>query len=182
MDPGNIEKSVERAARRAQATEMKKRGYTWTQIAEQLGYATAAVAAQDVLRALEYANRRVREQLDGYRQLEGEKLDALERLMWAIVRKKHILAQQGRIMFDPETGEPMIDQAPLFAAADRLVKIAERRAKLFGWDAPTKLEVRATNELDTDIAGLLAQLAARGEGVPEAAALEEAPGDGADEE
>lgn len=182
MELSNIEKSVERAARRAQATEMKKRGYTWTQVAEQLGYSTAAVAAQDVLKALHDANKLVREQIDGYRQLEIEKLDALERLMWAIVRKKHILAQHGRIMFDPQSGEPMIDQAPLFMAADRLVKIHERRAKLLGLDAPTKLEVRATDELDTDIAGLLAQLAARGEGVPARAALEEAPGDGADEE
>lgn len=182
MELRKIEKGVERAARRAQATEMKRRGYTWPQIAEQLGYGSPAVAAQDVLRALEEANRLVRERLDGYRQLEGEKLDALERLMWAIARKKHILAQHGKVIFDPETGEPMIDQAPLFMAADRLVKIAERRAKLFGWDAPTKLEVRATNELDTDIAGLLAQLAARGEGVPESAALEEASGDAADEE
>lgn len=165
-------KKLEIAERRLQAIDLRRSGFTWKQIAERLELGNPGVVAREIMFALQEANREVQEQLDGYRYLELEKLDALERLMWATIRKKHLLAQHGRIIFDPETGEPMTDDGPLFNATDRLLKIAERRAKLMGWDAPAKVEVRATDELDNEIAGLLAQLAARGEGVPARAALE----------
>lgn len=170
--PASIDKQIQVLERRAQAVDMRRQSIPWSVIAERLGYANAGVVAQEVLRALREANYELREQLDGYRQLELEKLDALERLMWAIIRKKHILAQHGRIVFDPQTGEPMLDDGPLFNAADRLLKISERRSKLLGWDAPTKLEVQATDELDREIAGLLDNLVSRGEGSPARAALE----------
>jgi len=170
-------KKLEIAERRAQAIELKRRGLTWQQVADQLDLGNPGAVAREILHALHEANREVQEQLDAYRQLELEKYDALERLMWAVIRKKHILAQHGRIMFDPETGEPMIDDGPLFNAADRLLKISERRSKLMGWDAPTKLEVQATDELDREIAGLLDNLVARGEGSAARAALEPSSGD-----
>lgn len=95
--------------------------------------------------------------------------EARKRRGWAnIVELTEDLQRQA----DIEAGKPghqrrpLDDDAPVLAACMTLLKIAERRAKLLGLDAPVKkiLEVESGDGVDERIAGLLAKLAAGGQG------------------
>lgn len=61
--------------------------------------------------------------------------------------------------------EPLTDNKPVLDALVVLLKIAERRAKLNGWDAPIKkqVDVISTGGLDDRISGLMAKLAGGGQ-------------------
>ena len=43
-------------------------------------------------------------------------------------------------MLDPYTGEPMVDRSTDLAVVDRLLRVADRRAKVRGIDAPRRRE------------------------------------------
>lgn len=62
--------------------------------------------------------------------------------------------------------EPLIDNKPVLDALTVLLKIAERRAKLLGLDAPIKKQVEVTGgvNIDHEIRALMGSLAAGGEG------------------
>ncbi|KPC91225.1 hypothetical protein ADL27_31505, partial [Streptomyces sp. NRRL F-6602] len=69
-----------------------------------------------------------------------------------VLGNRHILVNNGRVIIDPETEQPMEDDAIVLQAIDRLVKIedarrrnAERRAKLNGYDAPLQTELTGAN-------------------------------------
>lgn len=155
----NIVTAAEQAEldeRRLKAIEMKRRAMPWEYIAGQLGYLTAQHAAADVLGALERRRKESARQLDAYVQLELEKLDTLERAMYKIMQRKHILVQQGKVMINPDTHELIEDDAPHMQAVDRIVKIMERRAKMLGLDSAMKLDMRVSDETNAKIEELLA--------------------------
>ena len=102
------------AERRARAVELRKLGLTYAKIGEQLGVARQT-AYQLVQSALEELRAKTSEGLEELRQLELERLDE-----WQVLVVREL--QKGRVL----------------QAIDRLLKIAERRAKLLGLDAPTK--------------------------------------------
>jgi len=67
----------------------------------------------------------------------------------------HFKTNGGEIVRDPETGEALVDDAPVLAANDRLLRIQERRAKLLGIEAPQQIITDATVryevvDIDTD--------------------------------
>lgn len=76
-----------------------------------------------------YIANLIRPQAEQYRQIETDRLDVLSRRVWDVLD-----AHAG-----DETGAPMV----ILAAADRLIRIADRRARLLGLDMPAKLEVQA---------------------------------------
>ena len=88
----------------------------------------------------------------------------------------YVVAPGGRIVEDPETGRPLIDDGPRLQAIDRLIKILNRVAKLRGLDAPQKLEVMTIDAIEAAIADLNAQIAATDPETEAAAGTEEAPG------
>jgi len=49
------------------------------------------------------------------------------------------------VVFDPTSGGLLEDDAPILAAADRILKVLERRAKLHGLDAPTKVQAQVAS-------------------------------------
>jgi hypothetical protein len=53
-----------------------------------------------------------------------------------------------------EDGEPVLDDAPVLAAIDRLLRIQERRARLLGLDAPTRSRIEV---VDDDVARMLVE-------------------------
>lgn len=69
---------------------------------------------------------------------------------WALESKRAEMAR-----------EPLTDNKPVLDALIVLLKIAERRAKLLGYDAPVKkqVEVKASGNLDQQISALVAELA-----------------------
>lgn len=93
--------------------ELRRGGLTYDRIAAEVGYTNRSAARKAVERALE---RTLQESADELRVLEADRLDRLQVAAWK--------AATGGDLF----------------AIDRVLKIMDRRAKLFGLDAPTRQE------------------------------------------
>ena len=105
--------NIESTMRHIKALELRKAGLSFDRIAQELGYASAGAAHNAVRICLE---RSVQEPAKEVRQMEVARLDDMLLSIWPEVRKGHLGAQ------------------------DRALKIMERRAKLLGLDAPTKID------------------------------------------
>lgn len=124
--------------------------------------------ARDLVR--QEAARRVDPKVDAWRaivveRLEGAhaRLDRLERAALEVLERHHITVNNGRVIV--VDGEPLLDDGPVLSAIDRLVKIEAEREKntaalrrVFGLDAPAKVEATVTETTQQDIA--LQELAA----------------------
>jgi len=115
--------------REKQALSMRRAGATYAQIADAVGYGTPSNAHRAVFRALDRIPTENAEQL---RIIESARLDAIQTAHWR----------------PAVTGNP--------ANARIVLKVMERRAKLWGLDAPTRVE--STPDLDAEIKMLAAQL------------------------
>jgi len=115
------------AERRAFVLNLRRTGATYDQIAQMAIQQFGAdrlprgwdslYASKDVMRALEFWNREIKEGVDEIRTLELQRLDAMFVQMYR-------QALQGVV-----------------GAVDRCLKIMERRDKLLGLSLPEKLEV-----------------------------------------
>lgn len=133
------------AERRAKAIRLKIDGYTYTEIAEQLGYSSRGSANSDIRRALE---KHVIEEglaVEAWRELELARLDVLQKAIWPEAMR----------------GSPR--------AIETALKILDRRAKLLGLDSAIKLEVLTIDALDQQIQRLEAELGAGALGIAAAA-------------
>jgi len=153
---GRFERSADTAARDAKATELRSRGYSYQQIADTLGMHDRSAARKAVERAL-FAT--VAEPAEELRRLELLKLDALSVAAWQILGAEHPVVSDGKIMV--HDGVPLIDPMPTLHAIDRLLRIAERRAKLCGIDAPIRVGAITLADIDAELVRLDAELAAR---------------------
>jgi DNA-binding transcriptional MerR regulator len=109
---GNQQRKVQAVERQRQALELRKAGLDYESIAKQLGYAHFQSAYKAVQTAL---TRTLQEPADEVRQLEVKRLDAILVSLWPAVHKGDVQS---------------IAQA---------LKVMERRARLLGLDAPTKI-------------------------------------------
>jgi hypothetical protein len=160
------------AERRRKAVDMRIAGKPWQEIADALGYDSRSSASKDVQRAMQQAIVELQPPLEELRQLELERLDAeLDRLndlyaqVEAILRREHVTIQHGHVVLLNE--QPILDFAPVLAAADRLLRIedarrknGERRAKLLGLDQAQRVEVLTIDAIDQQLRQLNAELAA----------------------
>jgi hypothetical protein len=156
------------AARRSQVLALRTEQVPYAEIAQRLSV-PESTARTDYQRAIEQLNRERNEQAGLAIAVEEAKLDALERAAWQVLRARHITVQHGKIVRG-EDGEPVIDDAPTLNAIDRILKIAERRARLLGHDAPVRSRIEVTDALDTQIEQLVAELEAVASGGEGAAA------------
>lgn len=141
--PVSRTKRAQIAERRRRCVELRTEGKQFTEIADILGYGSRGAACQDFGRALKERLAEQAEAVDHYRELELERLDALYRKAWAVLNKPHLLVQGGRpvvITGDDDTEIRLHDDGPTLQAIDRLLKIAERRARLLGLDSPVKID------------------------------------------
>jgi hypothetical protein len=121
------------AARRTRALQLRAAGLTYQAIADELGYPGRGAAAQDVARALAARKSLLDNQAALFVTLELERLDGLERAVQTVLRQA---SSEG-------------DRSMVLRAADRLVRVSERRAKLLGLDADGgEREVPEVNPLD----------------------------------
>lgn len=147
----------------------------------------------DIQTALKERQAARNEAADTYLQNELEKLDRMEEAVWKVLRARHYVVNQGVIVYmgvsadegkrrgwhsvdalrqdliynaDGSFKEPLEDDAPVLAACDRLLKIADQRAKLTGIYAPVKkqLEVSGGSEVDVEINILMDSLERGGQG------------------
>ncbi len=106
------DRRIEEAQRRRRALELRVAGATYEEIAEALGYVSRGTAWKAVWRAYREGLRDPAEHL---RELETERLDRLQKAWWT-------KALGGDV-----------------SAFRYLLRLMERRAKLLGLDAPTKI-------------------------------------------
>ncbi len=116
--------------RREEAVKLRMQGFTWQQIANQLGYASQGHACTDVKRGLDRARKDFAVTVEQWRDLELQRLEDLER--------------KARTVYDDYvtgTGTLGGSDDQRLAAMDRMLKVADRRARLLGLDQPVKHEV-----------------------------------------
>lgn len=118
------------AERRQIAVAMRREGSTYEKIGNHLGVSTTA-AHKHVTRALESIQTATAKELELYRALEADRLDAIQAAIWPQAIEKGDLK-----------------------AIDRILKVMERRAKLLGLDAPTKVAATTTDGEDAPASGV----------------------------
>lgn len=135
--PARGKGQVDQALREHRVIELRAKGYSFQQIADQEHYANASAASKAFKSGM---GKLIKPVADEVRTLELERLD------------KFLLALWDKI----EQGDPI--------AIDRGLKIMDRRAKYLGLDAPIKQQVEVTtfeggSELDREVARLAQILA-----------------------
>lgn len=152
---GRFARTLSTAEREAEATRLRSRGWTYQRIADELGWANKGDAHHAVQRVLRDT---VQEAGDELRTLELIRLDALYVAAHEVLEREHVTVSNGRIVAGTD-GAPILDDAPVLQAIDRLLRIQERRAKLLGLDAPVKKDVSLTDERVAAIEALAEELA-----------------------
>ncbi|MEU3281604.1 hypothetical protein [Streptomyces antibioticus] len=171
---GRYVRTPQTAARDARAAELRAKGWTYQQIANELGYAQKRSVAEAIQRVLKTV---VKEPAEAVLHFELERLDAeltrldtLEAAARKVLEARHIVVNNGRVIIHPDTGQPMEDDAPVLQAIDRLVKIedarrrnGERRAKLTGIEAAVKVDatVHEVTQQDIELQEMLREAKAR---------------------
>lgn len=123
----NQERQIKALERQKQALELRMAGVSYATIAEQLGYSDMSGAHRAVGRALK---RTLQEPADKLRELEAERLDKLLLGLWP--------------------------SRTNLGVVDRILRIMERRAKLLGLDAPTKVaQTDPTGEHEAELVQVL---------------------------
>jgi len=125
--------------REAQVVKLRAQGMTWEQIAEAVGYAAPAVAQRAYVRA---NNRILVDDIKELRQIGQDRLDTALQAIWPDVLAGDI------------------------PAINTLIRLEERRAKLYGLDMPTKIQAEVvTYDPDSVRAELARFIALTGNGV-----------------
>lgn len=149
--------------RDAQAADLFRRGLSYRQIGAQLGVSHQS-AFEAVRRAARDAGR------DSLAAAEAlalmlDRLQDYRRLVYRVATTKHyVTTQAGRVV--EFNGAPLLDDAPVLNAVDRLLRTDDTEAKLLGLYAPAKSRVEVVTEdvVDAELARLTAELAAAGDG------------------
>lgn len=115
------------AERREQALELRKQGYSYREIGTRIGVSGPSVH-RIVTTALQEIGLKCASSAEENRQLELEKLDRLERQL------NEQIAGTADALLPPR----MVD---IHKAMELLLKVASRRARLLGLDAPTRILV-----------------------------------------
>jgi Sigma-70, region 4 len=146
---------VDAADRDARALELRRAGLNYREIAQQMGV-SVATAHKYVTRGLD---RTRREPADALRDLELERLDALQLALTQVLASQHVTVSGGKVIRD-EHGQPLRDDGPTIAAAQALVRVQESRRRLLGLDAPVKVDAKlmTIDQIDARIAELEAEL------------------------
>ncbi len=168
---------AEVAARRAKLVEYRRQRIPYDKFWAELGYSSRDAATRDFTRAIEESIAAQHASVEVYREEQLAELDYLAEKAHEVLRARHyMVTQSGKVVEDPETGQPMVDDGPMLAAIDRLVKILDRIAKLRGLDAPQRLEVMTIDAIDAAIADLNQRIAAADAEAAQVAAVEGAQG------
>lgn len=135
-NPGKLAAIYER---RKLAVRMRREGNSWAEIVAATGYTDVQQAQNDVSKYLKRQYTEAAQEADMLRAQHAAHLAELKHTAQEIMDRMHIhITAGGQIaMYD---GKPVRDDMPSLAALDRLLKIIEREAKMYGLDAPDKLQ------------------------------------------
>lgn len=152
--------SVERDA---QAFRMRGEGKTLAEIAIALEYSSTQACHAALKRHLE---KHIAPAADEYRAVIDARLDRMYREVMRVLEATHYVVNAGTVVFfgdcECDDGQrlaglckhakPLLDDSPVLAAVDRLLKIEDQRSRLFGLNAPVKHEV-SVSEVTVKVEG-----------------------------
>lgn len=143
--PAAVQQAV--AGRRAKVVRMRSTGIPPTVIARELGV-SVDVVYQDVSVVLKARRDELAADADLLVAAQVEELEAVRRTAWANALRRHYhVTPSGTVARDPETGEPLIDTAPVDRALGVVIKAQERMARLLGLDAATRVRAEVEHEV-----------------------------------
>lgn len=133
---------VSGALRATQALQLRAQGLTYEEIAIRTGYSGRGAAHNAVQRALAQYSAPI---IEDARKLEEFRLDQLLASIWpqAFDRIEIVQDADGNPKYDKEGNERKEKKLANLFAVDRILAIAERRAKLLGLDTPVQSGVVA---------------------------------------
>jgi hypothetical protein len=150
---GKYASTIDNATRDAAAVALRSQGHGYGEIARLLGWSDRSGARKAVERAL---SRVPAEAVAELRQVEDVHLDALRQRAWQVMETPGPIVSDGRVVKGPG-GEPLEDQNTRLRAIDRLARVSDAKAKLWGLNAPAVHRIENTTVLDEEIAALLVQ-------------------------
>jgi AraC-like DNA-binding protein len=129
VSPTPEEKVAEREAKELKVLDLRRAGFTFQRIAEEVGYATPSGAQRALERIM---SRNIPQAPEEFRWQELDRLDRMQVALWPRAMK----------------GDDR--------AIGTIVRLMERRARLVGIDAPTKIQAEVVNydgnrDIDGDI-------------------------------
>lgn len=157
------ERLIETAERDSEMAHYKAEHHSYREVAEHFGVSTST-AYDAVQRAIKATAAVGGEEA---KAAELVKLDVMEKWVLAVLHRRHITVSNGRVILG-EDGKPLEDDAPVLAAVAMWLKIAERRSKLEGLDAPARQIVTVITEdvVDAEIRRLQEELARLDDSAP----------------
>ena|SRR5258706_9215488 len=132
MEIETAELRAARATQRAQAYRMHLAGVPHDTIAETLGYTSTQDVHADIVYGLKRVIGDAYGDIETMRQAELARLDDLYRRAMEIANTDHDFLFQGY-----PTG--VVDDGPKMVAIRTALRVMDRRAKLMGLDAPTRV-------------------------------------------
>ena len=146
--------------RRQRLLEMRAVKTPWQKIVDELGYGSIAHACVDYKRTIDGLREDIAMTREQIVQEELEHLEMLTRTALDVLSRPHVHVSGGKVardtVFDDEgnerPGDPLLDDGPVLQAIESLRRLSERRAKLLGIDAPTRVE--AEGELKVIVEGV----------------------------
>jgi hypothetical protein len=174
---GKFTRTADSIRRDHRAAELHGQGWSYRRIADELGFASGGKAHEAVLRAFAEIPSEGTEQA---RLLDLDRIDRLVEKAWEVMLRDHLTVSQGRVVgkrvdWEREAdgsilrdgdGEPVglyediLDDGPALAAIREIRALLERRAKIYGYDAParSRVEVITAEMIESHIAELEAQV------------------------
>lgn len=128
---------------------------TLARVADEMGCSVFRV--QKLLN--KYTPKLLEKDASNHREIEIGKLDLLEEKLWTMVDEDYYTVSNGQVVY-LDTGDPVPDIDPVLKIIDRILKVAERRAKLLGLDKPVRVEATVHTMDSTDME--LAEMIRRG--------------------
>ena len=176
---GRFTPSVQTAARDYEAAELRVKGRTLQEIADELGYASRGHVHDGITRAFQSLPTEDAKQA---KQLDLARIDRLIAKAWDVMEREHVAYSNGQVVrcrtgkyetdddglerLDDKGNrmplyEEVADDGPLLAAIDRIEKLIARRDRIIGYGAPTRtrIEVIDPETIEAHIAALEADLA-----------------------
>ena len=154
-------RSIETRERDARAVELRRRHLNYKQIAAEIGYSEVRLPARPCSAAWP---TRQPSPAPKSAQMELDRLDDIARGFQRVFATKHyaISLGSGKVVMDPATGQPLVDDGPVIQAGLALIRVMERRARYLGLDAPTRsrVEVITADVIESEIARLEGELSA----------------------
>lgn len=139
--------------RDAEALSYRARGFTYQRIANEMGMSDRSAARKACERALAAD---IRDTADEAKALLLMDLNAAKQAVWAVLEANHLVISDGRVV--TLDGVALPDDEPVLKAVDRLVKINQEIAKIYGAYAPVKSEVITMDAVEAEIRKLEAEL------------------------